>query len=73
MLTDEIMPGMNGKQVAMHIAQRRPETRVLFMSGHAQDMLGARGMIAEDSTLLIQKPFSLRELLKRVQETLEDA
>lgn len=71
LLTDVIMPGMHGIEVAQRVTQRRPDTRVLFMSGHAEDILGSRGIIADDRTRLLQKPFGGRDLVRAVQEALE--
>ncbi len=70
LLSDMIMPGMNGRQVATRITERRQETRVLFMSGHADGVLGRNGLIEEEGTQLIRKPFTPAELASRVEELL---
>jgi hypothetical protein len=69
LLTDMIMPGMNGKTVADLITARRPDTRVLFMSGYTRDALGQRG-VCDSATRLLQKPFTPRDLTSHVQEAL---
>jgi CheY-like chemotaxis protein len=69
LLSDMIMPGMSGKDVAERITAMRRETSVLFMSGHTRDVLGSRGML-DESTDLIQKPFAPRDLARRVREAL---
>lgn len=66
-LVDMIMPGMNGKQVADWIRDRRPGTRVLFMSGHARDTLGSRGMLSEGVEMVL-KPFTPDGLRRKVTE-----
>ncbi len=70
LLSDMIMPGMNGRQVAEQITERRAETRVLFMSGHADGVLGRNGLIEGADTQLIRKPFTTVELARRVEEVL---
>jgi signal transduction histidine kinase len=57
LLSDVIMPGMNGRQVAREIALRRPAIRVVYMSGYSDEALGARGILDPD-TVLIAKPFT---------------
>jgi signal transduction histidine kinase/ligand-binding sensor domain-containing protein/CheY-like chemotaxis protein len=69
LLSDMIMPGMSGKDVADRITALRRETNVLFMSGHTRDVLGSRGML-DESTDLIQKPFAPADLARRVREAL---
>jgi PAS domain S-box-containing protein len=70
LLTDMIMPGLNGRQVAERITADRRETRVLFMSGHAEGMLGRNGLIEDQATELLRKPFTPSELARRVEEIL---
>ncbi len=69
LLTDMIMPGLNGKQLADQAIAVRPSLPVLFMSGHTQDALGQRGMV-QRATELIQKPFTPAELARRVQDVI---
>ena len=61
LLSDVVMPGLSGRQTAERISQRRKETKVVYMSGHADDTLGARGVLDAD-TLLLNKPFGERAL-----------
>jgi two-component system, cell cycle sensor histidine kinase and response regulator CckA len=61
LLSDVIMPGMNGRQVAREVSLRRPEIRVIFMSGHSDEALGARGILDPDTILLV-KPFTGHDL-----------
>jgi DNA-binding response OmpR family regulator len=64
-----MMPRLNGPDLAAALREWRPEQRVLFMSGFANDVLGERGIISPDVELLT-KPFAPNELVTRVQEML---
>jgi hypothetical protein len=57
LLTDVVMPGMLGKELAAHIRQMRPDIDVLFMSGYAQPVLAAQGKLDRDVNL-VGKPFT---------------
>jgi two-component system cell cycle sensor histidine kinase/response regulator CckA len=70
MITDVIMPGMDGVQLADQVRARWPTTRVLFMSGYAGERLAARGLGNDDQHLL-HKPFTLRDLIARVRAVLD--
>ena len=70
LLTDVVMPGMNGKDLAERLAGAYPGLRVLFMSGYTENAIAPRGVV-EKGTTLIQKPFGAEELLARVLEELE--
>ncbi|MET0552497.1 MAG: PAS domain S-box protein [Vicinamibacteria bacterium] len=69
LLTDVVMPEMNGRQLADRIRAQRPETRVLFMSGYTQDAVAERGVSTAGMPFLA-KPFSLAALSLRVREVL---
>ncbi|MEP6731057.1 MAG: two-component regulator propeller domain-containing protein [bacterium] len=69
LVTDMIMPGLSGKDVAAAITESRPDMRVLFMSGHTRDVLGSRGMVDADTDLL-PKPFGPAEIAERVRASL---
>jgi two-component system, cell cycle sensor histidine kinase and response regulator CckA len=70
LLTDVIMPGMNGRELAQRIAEIRPNTQVLYMSGYTENVIGRNGTL-EAGVRLLQKPFTLRELKNRVREVLD--
>ncbi len=70
LITDVVMPGMNGKDLRDKIAAMRPEIKVLFMSGYTADVIAHHGMLDPDIQFL-QKPFSVNALASRVRETLE--
>jgi PAS domain S-box-containing protein len=68
-LTDVIMPGMNGKEMADRLALMRPGVRVLFTSGHTQNVILSRGVL-EPGVEYIPKPFTPEGLARRVAEVL---
>lgn len=65
LLTDVLMPGMSGVQLADELQRRRPELRVVFMSGCPADQLGGRG------DAFLPKPFNPRSLSQMVRKTLD--
>jgi PAS domain S-box-containing protein len=69
-LTDVIMPKMQGPTVAKEVSQLRPGIRVLFMSGHAQPVLEAEAVLGTDFQL-VEKPFNEAKLLAKVREVLD--
>ena len=72
LLTDVIMPGMNGKQLAEAVCDRRPGTPVLFASGYTANVIEPHGVIGPAIPFLA-KPFSAQELAETVRETLDEA
>lgn len=68
-LTDVVMPGESGPQLARRLASERPQARVLFMSGYAHGELGQRGLL-EEGTPFLEKPFTPYLLMLRVREVL---
>ena len=69
LLTDVVMPGMRGYEVARHVAASRPKIRILFMSGYAEETLVGRPALSEHA--LIEKPFAVDALTRRVREALD--
>jgi PAS domain S-box-containing protein len=69
LVTDVVMPGMNGRALAESLVAARPELRVLYMSGCTDDIL-ARSGVLESGTLLLEKPFTTLALLGRVRAAL---
>lgn len=70
LLTDVIMPGMNGKELAQAFLLRRPGAKVVFMSGYTADVIAHRG-IMEKETAFIQKPLTLYKLAGKLREVLD--
>jgi two-component SAPR family response regulator len=69
MLTDVIMPGMNGRELANRAWELRPELKVLFMSGYSRNAVVHHGRVDLD-VQLIQKPVSLQDLTARIRDML---
>ncbi len=69
-LTDLIMPGMNGKKLSELLKQERPNVRVLFMTGYDDNAMSKQGMITEDIDY-ITKPFSPKKLAKKLEEVFD--
>ena len=70
LLTDVIMPGMNGPQLAEAVRKSRPETRVAYMSGFGDDLLAQQGIDLE-GVILVPKPFTSEELASWVRAALD--
>ncbi|MGP0017259.1 MAG: ATP-binding protein [Candidatus Sulfotelmatobacter sp.] len=70
LLTDVIMPGMNGRELAQRISEIRPNVKILYMSGYTENVIGHNGML-DAGVRLLQKPFNLRDLKSRVREVLD--
>lgn len=70
LITDVIMPQMNGRDLADKLNARRPDMKLLFMSGYTADVIGHHGVLEKDIHF-IQKPFTVRELAATVRKTLK--
>ncbi len=70
MLTDVIMPGMNGRELRRRARDLRPGLKVLFMSGYSRNAVVHHGRVDLD-VQLIQKPVSLQELTARIRDMLD--
>jgi len=69
LLTDVIMPGVSGRELADRLAALRPEVKVVYMSGYTNDLIDQYGIL-DQGTVLIEKPFSLHSLLSKVYQAL---
>ena len=70
-ITDVVMPGMGGRELADQLKASHPETPVLFMSGYADDAAIQR-VISERNDHYIEKPFELNSLARKVREVLSN-
>ncbi|MBU1107399.1 MAG: PocR ligand-binding domain-containing protein [Candidatus Riflebacteria bacterium] len=71
LMTDVIMPEMNGRALANDIISIHPSLKCVFMSGYTSDVIAHHGVL-EDGVNFIQKPFSLRDLVTKVRNVLDD-
>ena len=70
LLTDVIMPGLDGRALADSILRSRPGIKFLFMSGYTDDLIVHKGVL-QPGTALLEKPFNLQSLLSKVREVLD--
>jgi PAS domain S-box-containing protein len=70
LLTDVVLPAMNGRQLAERLQERRPATKVLFTSGYSEDVIANRGVL-KAGVAYLPKPFSKNSLLAKVREVLD--
>jgi len=69
-VTDVMMPIMSGKELATRLLDRRPGLKVLYMSGHAANVIVHQGML-DESVHLVAKPFTFQDLVRKVVEVLK--
>ena len=70
LLTDVIMPGMSGRQLAENILSKRPQTKIVYMTGYTDDMV-VQHKVLEPGVKLLQKPFGRVDLALKVRSTLD--
>jgi CheY-like chemotaxis protein len=70
LLTDVMMPGINGKELADKLLVTRPEIKAIFMSGRAAEVISDAGVLIPVDSFLA-KPFTVDRLLNKVRERLE--
>ncbi|PYX33595.1 MAG: hypothetical protein DMG80_05360, partial [Acidobacteria bacterium] len=69
LITDVVMPGMGGRELAKKLLQIRPSLGVLFLSGYTEDTILHQGALGP-GTAFLQKPFTLQNLARKVREVL---
>jgi two-component system, cell cycle sensor histidine kinase and response regulator CckA len=70
-ITDVVMPGMSGRELAKRVTEERPETKVLYLSGYTEEAIAHEGAL-DPGTAFLQKPFTLQVLSRKVREVLRD-
>jgi CheY-like chemotaxis protein len=70
LLTDVVLPGMNGRKLAERLSKRRPAVKVLYTSGYPYDVIAHRGVLNREMAYLA-KPYTPDGLAARVHEVLE--
>lgn len=72
LLTDVVMPGMNGRELSEKLQGQYPDINTLFMSGYTANVIAHRGVL-EDGIHFISKPFSKMDLAGKVRKVLDAA
>jgi two-component system cell cycle sensor histidine kinase/response regulator CckA len=72
LLTDVVMPGLSGQQLAGQLVDERPDVRVLFASGYAEDAIANHGVL-RPGTAFLEKPFTAPELASTLRRLLDAA
>jgi two-component system cell cycle sensor histidine kinase/response regulator CckA len=73
LLTDVIMPGLSGPDLAARLRATNPHARILYISGYTDEMIGSRGRGLGPGMQFLQKPFTFDALLRKVRESLDVA
>ena len=69
LLTDVVMPGMTGRELAQRLTEARPDVRVVYMSGYAEDVIAHRGRL-EPGVAFVAKPFAPSDLVAKIRDAL---
>ncbi len=72
LMSDVVMPVMNGRDLAEKIIALYPDIKLLFMSGYTEDIIAHQGVL-DDGVAFIQKPFSLADMTEKVRNVLDNA
>jgi CheY-like chemotaxis protein len=70
LLTDVVLPGINGRELANEVERRRPGTKVIFMTGYSRNAIVHHGRL-DPGTELIQKPLIERALARKIRQVLD--
>ena len=70
LLTDVVMPGLTGRELAEQVSETRPEIRVLYMSGYPESVIASQGVL-DQGISFVSKPFNAADLLEHVRAVLD--
>ncbi len=71
LLTDLVMPNIDGKELAKKLKEERPNIKVLYVSGYSSEITMQHGVLS-DETNFLQKPFTIENLAQKVREVLDE-
>ncbi len=71
LMTDVVMPEMNGRQLEGHVRKSNPAIKCLFMSGYTADVISHHGVL-DEGVHFIQKPFSIKDMAKKIRKILDE-
>jgi PAS domain S-box-containing protein len=71
LVTDVVMPGLNGKELQERLSRLKPGIKILFMSGYTAEIIAKRGLVAKQ-THFLQKPFRILDLARKVRAALDE-
>ncbi len=72
LMTDVVMPKMSGPELAVHAEDMRPDIKVIYLSGYAENAIARHGVL-EPGTVFLQKPVTVKALSRKVREVLDSA
>ncbi len=70
LMTDVVMPKMNGRDLTTKVITLHPDIRLLFMSGYTADVIAHQGVL-DEGVAFIQKPFPMADMMVKVREVLD--